>query len=464
MHDTLQKKVLVLAGEPQDEIEHQGDQWLWVKKVPGRYRMSLTSIYAWEQDCPALGRAVEILPVQFDVGKRRHYVRIKSLEKIQEYRSRDTPAPAADDDWLTYELAQSLFDRGFLIKFSDSGDPRRKHRGKPHPLLKRPIKTKLVYVVADGRVRPEVRFSRSDLVKLGAEVKREKWVTRREAVDDYEIPNGTLDYYSAGPGNGHAFPLLGGKPLKKKLFPVLTERGRPTQLFHFWRPHIERMSAGLPRPGEDGRVYVDSRGRRWLPQWETIERIDPDGAKDVTGFDLFRWREECPHLPGNRGLRSDLVRMNLFRSKHKKVRVYSAADADEIKAALNGWHERPIQPRPVYVVGGKVAIEQHDGGPVPVEVTNPPAPEPAPAAEGRIADDTDAAPRFMTEEDIVSFGLVPQGKAKALRGRLYRIRTSHDGDSSVCRDSDGVKRGEHRHVFNVHHPAVRGAIRELAAE
>jgi hypothetical protein len=160
------------------------------------------------------------------------------------------------------------------------------------------------------------------------------WLTRKQAVTEYNIPDSVLSYYS--PHSKHpgdcSYPLLDGRPVKTKKFDVAHDGSRSV-IAHFWRPDIERIARGLelPKRGSPERVHVDGQGVRWWPMFETAERIG------CSRRSVELWSEGI-----GRSIRRKKARLPLRKHRHGPlVWVYHEGDADRIKSEINGWAKQP---------------------------------------------------------------------------------------------------------------------------
>lgn len=311
-----------------DEYTDDRDHWIWVNLLPDKHKFSLTSIDKWQVACPGLnGAALEIATKRGGGHSHvRQYMRERDIKQILAFR--DQP-PLEEREWLNYETAEKLgFDRGFLIKFSSSGDARRTKIGKPHPALKATIKTDRRRVVVKGRTVWQVRFWRSDLLKILGYVEKEMWATREQARAEYNLTDSELQYAQE----------YGSLSVRK--FPIVPTHGKPSEILHFLRSQLVDLSKkviarkGIPRPGLVERSHVDAEGT-WWPQREAIKL---SGAKAIS---LKLWRDGCPHLHG-RPIRSQQVKLQLFRTKHgDQAWVYHGDDLTEIRCRIEG---RPFVP------------------------------------------------------------------------------------------------------------------------
>src|SRR4051794_1979856 len=66
--DVLRERGSRIPGHPQDEIDFEGERWIWVETLPEKHKMGRMSPYRWRKKSPVPGLAVIIRTFLFTEG------------------------------------------------------------------------------------------------------------------------------------------------------------------------------------------------------------------------------------------------------------------------------------------------------------------------------------------------------------------------------------------------------------
>ena len=264
------RPILIEKFPDGDFMDHGGTAYVWearLRRVDGKSPASLAS---WKIDCPPLRSGVEKAPLRTvafqERGSRgvRGYVVLLDYEKI--INIDDAPDPAF---WCDLRSAAALgFDGKVLALYSNSGK-RRVTDFKPHPSLRRLIKTKRhrVKMRQGGRVVWRTFWLRRDLDDiLHAPAPPDAlWCRAKIAMPHYRLENSHLS-------NGVKWQRI-----KADWFAVNDGSKRPRLRMFYWRADLQAESLRVNSTLADAQVPVllarRKRGRQKVSKADELDRL-----------------------------------------------------------------------------------------------------------------------------------------------------------------------------------------------
>ena len=331
------ERVKFNVAEPVDRFPDDGEWWIWKPIASKEFNIEEATLDCFHgQGVPfwrtpngkvrkIRRRDVLVKKEGGDQAGWRSYFAEEDLKLVKAAREQREARLA----WATYYEADNDYGwkRLYLWRWSN----------EVHPILGRKIATRDFQAASGNKTVKLHCFLRRDLEELAelaqTGVPRPGWVSAPQAEAEGFGVAALTTWHEKG------CPALDGEKLDMEHFPAFRRTGNVQEnVRHFRRDQLDLVKSNLPERPENRQQYVDAEGT-WHFRREAAK------IAGVHTFKLHEWMRR-PNATLGRVIRSQIVPVTLFRSKHEGAVVYHEADLRRSLARTTASKPRTSKTKP----------------------------------------------------------------------------------------------------------------------